>query len=47
MTLDADTRLMRDAASKLVGKLYHPTNRPVINPRPAASKAATASCSLA
>ncbi|MDM9624461.1 glucoamylase family protein [Rhizobium sp. S152] len=32
MTLDADTRLMRDAVTKLVGKLYHPINRPVINP---------------
>ncbi|WP_160007599.1 glucoamylase family protein [Rhizobium sp. 18055] len=32
MTLDADTRLMRDTVTKLVGKLYHPTNRPVINP---------------
>ncbi|MGG7517936.1 GH36-type glycosyl hydrolase domain-containing protein [Allorhizobium undicola] len=29
MTLDADTRLMRDAVTKLVGKLYHPINRPV------------------
>ncbi|QFY61808.1 protein ndvB [Rhizobium grahamii] len=32
MTLDADTRLMRDAVTKLVGKLYHPINRPVLNP---------------
>jgi cyclic beta-1,2-glucan synthetase len=32
MTLDADTRLMRDTVTKLVGKLYHPTNRPVNNP---------------
>ncbi|SIR40838.1 cyclic beta-1,2-glucan synthase [Rhizobium sp. RU20A] len=31
MTLDADTRLMRDAVTKLVGKLYHPINRPVID----------------
>ncbi|TCL72891.1 glucoamylase family protein [Rhizobium sp. BK251] len=31
MTLDADTRLMRDSVTKLVGKLYHPINRPVIN----------------
>ncbi len=29
MTLDADTRLMRDAVTKLVGKLHHPINRPV------------------
>src|SRR5690606_32438446 len=27
----ADTRLMRDAVTKLVGKLYHPINRPVID----------------
>ena len=32
MTLDADTRLMRDAVSRLVGKLCHPLNRPVIDP---------------
>ena len=32
MTLDADTRLMRDAVTKLVGKLYHPINRPVHDP---------------
>ena len=32
MTLDADTRLMRDAVTKLVGKLYHPINRPVFDP---------------
>ncbi|NMN71229.1 cyclic beta-1,2-glucan synthetase [Rhizobium sp. 57MFTsu3.2] len=32
MTLDADTRLMRDTVTKLAGKLYHPINRPVINP---------------
>lgn len=31
MTLDSDTRLMRDAVTKLVGKLYHPINRPVID----------------
>ncbi|MCZ4091022.1 cyclic beta-(1,2)-glucan synthase [Sinorhizobium psoraleae] len=31
MTLDSDTRLMRDAVTKLVGKLYHPINRPVVN----------------
>ncbi|MCM2293314.1 protein ndvB [Allorhizobium sp. BGMRC 0089] len=29
MTLDADTRLMRDAVTKLVGKMYHPINRSV------------------
>ncbi len=32
MTLDSDTRLMRDAVTKLVGKLYHPINRPVFDP---------------
>ncbi len=32
MTLDADTRLMRDTVTKLVGKLYHPINRPVVDP---------------
>ncbi len=32
MTLDSDTRLMRDAVTKLVGKLHHPINRPVIDP---------------
>ena len=33
MTLDADTRLMRDAVTKLVGKLHHPINRPVLDPK--------------
>ncbi|WP_421423065.1 GH36-type glycosyl hydrolase domain-containing protein [Agrobacterium rosae] len=32
MTLDADTRLMRDAVTKLVGKMHHPMNRPVHDP---------------
>ncbi|MDO9416651.1 GH36-type glycosyl hydrolase domain-containing protein [Pararhizobium sp.] len=32
MTLDADTRLMRDAVTKLVGKMHHPINRPVVDP---------------
>ncbi|RIK85478.1 MAG: protein ndvB [Hyphomicrobiales bacterium] len=31
LTLDADTRTMRDAAAKLVGKLAHPLNRPAID----------------
>lgn len=31
MTLDADTRMMRDAVEGLVGKLCHPLNRPVID----------------
>ncbi|MBD9593298.1 MULTISPECIES: cyclic beta-(1,2)-glucan synthase [Ensifer] len=33
MTLDSDTRLMRDAVTKLVGKMYHPINRPVVDPK--------------
>jgi cyclic beta-1,2-glucan synthetase len=33
LTLDADTRMTRDAVSKLVGKLSHPLNRPVIDPQ--------------
>ncbi|MBO3761307.1 glucoamylase family protein [Ciceribacter sp. L1K22] len=33
MTLDADTRLMREAVTKLVGKLYHPINRPIADPK--------------
>ena len=32
ITLDADTRLPRDAASRLVGTLAHPLNRPVFDP---------------
>ncbi|TCR90155.1 glucoamylase family protein [Rhizobium sp. BK376] len=32
MTLDSDTRLVRDTVTKLVGKLYHPINRPVVDP---------------
>jgi cyclic beta-1,2-glucan synthetase len=32
MTLDSDTRLMREAVTKLVGKMHHPINRPVIDP---------------
>ncbi|MDF1522937.1 MAG: protein ndvB, partial [Trueperaceae bacterium] len=31
LTLDADTRLPRGAAPKLVGKLAHPLNRPVLD----------------
>ncbi len=33
MTLDADTRLMREAVTKLVGKMHHPINRPVHDPK--------------
>ena len=33
MTLDADTRMMRDTVEGLVGKLCHPLNRPVIDPK--------------
>jgi cyclic beta-1,2-glucan synthetase len=31
ITLDADTRLPRDAALRLVGKMAHPLNRPVLS----------------
>ena len=33
MTLDADTRMTRDAVARLVGKLCHPLNRPVLDPQ--------------
>ncbi|MFC4624727.1 GH36-type glycosyl hydrolase domain-containing protein [Daeguia caeni] len=33
MTLDADTRLTPEAVTHLVGKLNHPINRPVIDPK--------------
>ncbi len=33
MTLDADTRTMRDAVARLVGKLDHPLNRPAVDGR--------------
>ncbi|MDR3470645.1 MAG: glucoamylase family protein [Devosia sp.] len=32
ITLDADTRLPRDAASRLIGKMAHPLNRPAFDP---------------
>ena len=32
LTLDSDTRLPRDAARRLIGKLGHPLNRPVWEP---------------
>ena len=32
ITLDADTRLPRGAATRLIGKMAHPLNRPVIDP---------------
>lgn len=32
ITLDSDTRLPRDAATRLVGKLAHPLNRAVLDP---------------
>ena len=31
MTLDSDTRMMRDCVTRLAGKLCHPLNRPVID----------------
>ncbi|MDN5569330.1 MAG: glycosyl transferase, partial [Paracoccus sp. (in: a-proteobacteria)] len=33
ITLDADTRLPRDAAARLIGKMAHPLNRPVFDDR--------------
>jgi cyclic beta-1,2-glucan synthetase len=33
ITLDADTRLPRDAARRLIGKMAHPLNRPRLDPR--------------
>ena len=48
LTLDADTRLPRDAARTLIGILAHPLNRPVVDAGPAAgSRRATASSSRA
>ncbi len=32
ITLDADTRILRDTVRRLIGKLAHPLNRPVIDP---------------
>ena len=32
LTLDADTRLPRDAARRLVGKIAHPLNQPLLDP---------------
>jgi cyclic beta-1,2-glucan synthetase len=32
ITLDADTRLPREAAKRLIGKMDHPLNRPRLNP---------------
>jgi cyclic beta-1,2-glucan synthetase len=32
LTLDADTRLMRDTVRRLVGKMAHPMNRPRLDP---------------
>jgi cyclic beta-1,2-glucan synthetase len=32
MTLDADTRMTRDAVARLAGKLCHPLNSPVLDP---------------
>ncbi|WP_342806278.1 glucoamylase family protein [Alteromonas sp. M12] len=32
ITLDADTRLPRDTAQRLIGKMGHPLNRPRLNP---------------
>lgn len=32
LTLDADTRMPRDTAARLIGKMAHPLNRPVFDP---------------
>ena len=32
ITLDADTRILRDTVRRLIGKLAHPLNRPIIDP---------------
>ncbi len=32
ITLDADTRILRDTVRRLIGKMAHPLNRPVIDP---------------
>ncbi|AGA64013.1 LOW QUALITY PROTEIN: Cyclic beta-1,2-glucan synthase [Liberibacter crescens BT-1] len=31
MTLDVDTRLIRDSVTRIVGKMHHPVNRPLID----------------
>ena len=36
ITLDADTRLLRDTVRRMVGKMAHPLNRARFDPRPAA-----------
>ena len=33
ITLDADTRLPRDVAARLIGKMAHPLNRPRFDPK--------------
>jgi cyclic beta-1,2-glucan synthetase len=33
ITLDADTRLPRGTAKRLIGKMAHPLNRPILDPR--------------
>ena len=45
ITLDADTRLPREAARKLIGKMAHPLNRPRFDRSAAASSKATPSFS--
>ncbi|MDZ4394168.1 DUF3131 domain-containing protein, partial [Cypionkella sp.] len=32
ITLDADTRILRDTVRRLIGKMAHPLNRPVLDP---------------
>ncbi len=33
ITLDADTRLPREAAKRMIGKIAHPLNRPILDPK--------------
>jgi cyclic beta-1,2-glucan synthetase len=40
ITLDADTRLPRDAALRLIGKMAHPLNRPAFDPERGAGSSA-------
>jgi cyclic beta-1,2-glucan synthetase len=45
ITLDSDTQMPREAASRLVGTLAHPLNQPRFDPESGAWSRATASCS--
>ena len=47
ITLDADTRMPRGAAKRLIGKMAHPLNLPEFDPRRAGWCMAMAYCSRA